>query len=140
MGRKGKIRLKKWRRQSGLCFYCKRKTVLPEKLRHKENKHPLNLATLDHLFPRAHPLANRSNNCSELNKTVMACRECNQERGEQQWDVFFRLKELHVARRAKKAHKSEKKQIAKAARAKLKKERNKAKMKRLIDMVGGEEC
>lgn len=76
--RKWRRKLMLMHRQKGSCYWCNCKMILlPVDL---GRLRPLNLATIDHLRDRFHPLRREpSRNCEE--RTVLACWRCNNERG-----------------------------------------------------------
>lgn len=78
-GRKTRSR-KQWlyRRQGGRCFWCAVTMVLPRQHVHEP---PDNLATLDHLDDRLS--GRRGMYAYGVERTVLACRKCNNERGRQ---------------------------------------------------------
>jgi hypothetical protein len=76
---KKKRRDRLWHERAGMCHWCAVKTVLPPSgvmLRH----HPDNLATIDHLDGRLSPDRGKH---SGKERTVLACRRCNQQRGQE---------------------------------------------------------
>lgn len=62
-----------YRRQKGLCYYCKRFMRL-QKWPPEYGKCPPDLATLEHLDPRGHP--DRGRRVGEYRR-VLACHQCN---------------------------------------------------------------
>ena len=70
-----------FREQGGLCYWCKRECVLIVWIPKRKVAIPRNLATLDHLRDRFHP--GRQEPARGDKRYVMACWECNHERGRQ---------------------------------------------------------
>lgn len=73
-------------RFNGRCFYCDRMTVLPP--RRPGSRLTKTAATRDHIIPK---IAGGSDQISNL---VLACNECNNERGSMPVDVFLKRKRL----------------------------------------------
>ena len=63
-------RLNNLLKRQSTCFWCGVKVV-----RHFGPNRPPNMATVDHLHPRGHPLRGQTNKCA----TVLACLKCNQD-------------------------------------------------------------
>lgn len=78
---KRKLRKRLWVKQKGQCYYCTRSVYLPAAGSTKQTK---GLATLDHVIPLSmggafDPMAN----------CVVACFECNNERGTTDARIFL---------------------------------------------------
>lgn len=74
--------------QNGKCFYCGCEVVVPESGVHYKHTR-MDLATLDHIMPRAWKEVDRATKQNEWN-FVVACLGCNKERGDK--DAFEFLK------------------------------------------------
>lgn len=79
---KSGARRRLWKRQRGKCYYCKRDTVI-RKI-HNGERQPHNLATLDHVEPLS-----RNGVFAPTQNCVVACRLCNEARGNQSQAEFL---------------------------------------------------
>ena len=79
-----KQRLRLWTVDSR-CHWCKIETVLPEGT---NDKRP-NVATIDHLYSKHHPKRLTPNTTGEI-RHVLACWKCNQRRGKEDNQAFFK--------------------------------------------------
>ena len=70
-----------WERQGGKCYYCAQPTAFIER---KHGTLRKNEATLDHIIP----LASGGRKAPTLN-CVVACNQCNQERGTTDARIFL---------------------------------------------------
>jgi hypothetical protein len=71
-----------YRKQGGHCHYCNILCILPECVPHPINfKLTPQIATLDHIYDRFHPLRMRGKEGEK--RYVMACWKCNTELGRQ---------------------------------------------------------
>lgn len=88
--RRAKRRRQLFKRQKGKCFWCPTQMVLVEgeHLKHQ----PANLATIDHLHDRFHPLRGTDNHRG-LQRWVLACHECNQRRGKEMYAKHVPIEE-----------------------------------------------
>lgn len=78
-------RTRLWK-QDKRCYYCGIETVLPENFLSKSGRlkvTPKNLATIEHLRSRLNPHRTEKNKGNEIRR-VLACWQCNQERGAQE--------------------------------------------------------
>ena len=85
--------------QNNCCHWCHEPTVLvfrSEKHQTGTDKIPFRKdeAALDHLYPRFHPKRQIPNTRNEQ-RIVLACWECNHERGKQQ-EKELGIEELHI--------------------------------------------
>jgi hypothetical protein len=65
--------------QNGRCHWCRGAMVMPDPEIPPE-RHPHNMATIEHLRDRWHPLRSEPNN-SNQRRLVAACKRCNERRG-----------------------------------------------------------
>lgn len=65
------------------CFYC---NIVVRVLRKKRAPHPRDMATEDHLVPKS------KGGSDLLDNLVLACNECNNQRGDMPAESFLRLK------------------------------------------------
>lgn len=75
------IKSKKLMQKDSKCHWCNIETI-KIKININENELPDNFATIDHIFPKLHPLRLFSS------KTVLACHKCNQTRNR---NFYFKL-------------------------------------------------
>jgi len=94
-----KRRIKLWEKSNGLCYWCKRKTILPNELLKKYNTDQsgeipqealYKMATIEHIYSRFHPKRN-SNNDSHEERLKLSCYECNHERGKKEKHLLSRV-------------------------------------------------
>lgn len=75
-----KLRKKLWKKNNGKCECCGKDTILPEK-GINANFQPDNMATIDHLYCRYHPLRKVKPKPGER-RLFLFCYRCNQNKGE----------------------------------------------------------
>lgn len=84
MTRQTRERRERLFRKHPYCFWCSRRLVHPRAYTDYRGQRPDNMATLDHLDDRCSPLRGAFTN-SKHERTVLACRECNERRGRESW-------------------------------------------------------
>ncbi len=93
--RKRRKLLLRWEQQKGLCHWCEKPTILIMRPPSQGMRFFLpvpNEATLDHLRSRLHP--DRLEPANGEIRLVMACRQCNNERGQAE-EAALPKEELH---------------------------------------------
>lgn len=85
--RKRAGRLAQWTAQGRRCCFCRRLTRLPER---RAGRQADDVATLEHVVPRASGGAQSLRNCA------VSCWKCNNERGDMPFDEFKALKQREV--------------------------------------------
>lgn len=76
-------RIKLWVAQDEKCHYCQVETYLPKQGAVNTGKR---LATLDHIITQT------SGGTDKLTNMVVACQKCNSERGDMDYQTFYKLK------------------------------------------------
>lgn len=79
----GKQRLKLYNRHDCRCYWCRKLTTLVGKLSAHD------FATVDHVYPKTDH--RRTNVNGQRLEHVLACRACNQKRGDMPHDVFLMI-------------------------------------------------
>lgn len=87
MSKLRRARFRMWLKQEKRCYYCARRTFLPQRGQdpHKQT------ATFDHIIPLSEGGA-----YSPTQNTVVACHQCNNERGTRDARIFL-LEKMGVA-------------------------------------------
>lgn len=76
-----------WEKQQGRCFYCQRQTFLLPSQPGIPN--PPDLATFDHVISKCR--LKRKGMTNVQNNKVIACRECNQAKGNMKVEKFLKV-------------------------------------------------
>lgn len=74
----------------GICHWCD-KPVMIHRIKGGQPT-PHNHATIDHVYPKGDARRDDSHQTTGIVKSVIACRACNNERGNLPYDVYLVLK------------------------------------------------